>query len=99
MGKQKIIWSNNASQKLNTILVFYAERNQSKDYSLKLFKRINKEVKVLTKQPLIGIKTELESVRGLIIEHFILFYEINQQSIIIHTIWDSRQNPNSLKIK
>lgn len=45
-----------------------------------------------------GIKTEFERIRGLIIEHFILYYEVTKEYIIVHTLWDSRQNPDKLKI-
>ncbi len=65
---------------------FYTQRNKSKAYSLKLYKRLIEEILILKKQPEIGIKTEIESVRGLIIENFILFYEFNQNQIIIHTL-------------
>ena len=99
MGKRKIIWSPKATNKLLDILEFYKNRNKSKSYSLKLYKKINDEVAILKKQPEIGIKTEIESVRGLIISDFILFYEYNQDQIIIHTLWDSRQDPDNLKIK
>jgi plasmid stabilization system protein ParE len=99
MGKRKIIWSPKATNKLLDILEFYKHRNKSKNYSLKLYKKINDEVAILKKQPEIGIKTEIESVRGLIILDFILFYEYNQEQIIIHTLWDSRQDPVNLKIK
>ncbi len=98
MVKYQIIWSRKANNKLFEILEFYAQRNQSKTYSIKLYQRFKNELTILKKQPEIGIKTEVESVRGLIIEHFILFYEINNKTIIIHTLWDCRQNPNDLKI-
>jgi len=62
-------------------------------------KRINDEIASLKNQPEIVIKTEIESVRGLIIADCILFYEYNQEQIIIHTLWDSRQDPVNLKIK
>jgi toxin YoeB len=99
MGKRKIIWSKKATNKLLGILEFYDHRNKSKNYSLKLYKRINDEIAILKNQPEIGIKTEIESVRGLIIADYILFYEYNQEQIIIHTLWDSRQDPVNLKIK
>jgi len=54
---------------------------------------------LLKKQPEIGIKTDLDNVRGLIVEDFILFYEIYPEMIVVHTVWDCRQNPESLKIK
>lgn len=99
MAKGKIIWSKTAEIKLYKILEYYAEKNKSKAYSNKLFQKINKELYLLLKQPNMGIKSEIESVRGLIIDYYIVFYESINHNIIIHTIWDSRQNPNDLVIK
>jgi|SRR5690554_5431941 len=98
MGKRVIIWSHKASIKLFEILDFYTKRNKSKTYSKKLYKKLKKESSLLIKQPEIGIKTDFESIRGLIVDEYILFYEITQDKIIIHTIWDYRQNPDDLKI-
>lgn len=70
-----------------------------KDILLKLFQRFNKELRILIKQPEIGIKTDIDSVRGLIIEDYILFYEVDNEKIIVHTLWDCRQNPDNLRIK
>ena len=99
MAKRKIVWSHRARIKLLMILEFLTERNKSKTYSKKLYTRFNKELSLLLTQPEIGIKTELDSVRGLIVEEFILFYEVTTEMIIVHTLWDSRQNPTDLKIK
>lgn len=99
MGKRKIIWSHKAQIKLFEILEYYTKRNKSKTYSIKLYKRFTKELSLLHKQPELGIKTEIESVRGLIIEEYILFYEVNITQIIVHTLWDCRQNPDDLIIK
>lgn len=98
MGKRKITWSHRAKIKLFQILEFHAERNQSKSYSLKLNKEIKKHLSQIQKYPEIGIKSEIESVRGLVFENFIIFYEIESDQIIVHTIWDCRQNPESLKL-
>ena len=99
MAKRKIVWSHRARIKLLMILEFYTERNKSKAYSKKLYTRFNRELSLLLTQPEIGIKTELDSVRGLIVEEFILFYEVTTEMIIVHTLWDSRQNPTDLSIK
>jgi plasmid stabilization system protein ParE len=98
MGKRKIIWSHRARIKLFQILEFYAGRNKSKAYSLKLNKEINKQLSQIQKQPEIGLKSEVESVRGLVFENFIIFYEIEPHQIVVHTIWDCRQNPDDLNI-
>jgi plasmid stabilization system protein ParE len=99
MAKRKVIWSHRARIKLLMILEFYTERNKSKTYSKKLYSKFNKELSLLLKQPEIGIKTEIEAVRGLIVDEFIFFYEVTTEMIIVHTLWDSRQNPSDLRVK
>jgi plasmid stabilization system protein ParE len=99
MAKRKIVWSNRAKIRLYAILDFYIVRNKSKVYSIKLQKLISKEVNILLKQPDLGLKTSEDSIRGLIIENYIVYYEITDDKIIIHTIWDSRQNPDNKIIK
>ena len=98
MAKRKIIWSNRAKIKLFQILEFYIERNKSKAYSKKLYAKFKKELLILKEQPEIGIKTDIDSVRGLIIDDFILFYEICSDKIIVHSVWDCRQNPDDVPI-
>ena len=80
-------------------LSFMRRENKIKTYSAKLFAKFNREIKLLTVYPNLGIKTTIESVRGLIINEYIIYYEHQKGTIIIHTIWDSRQNPDSLVIK
>jgi plasmid stabilization system protein ParE len=99
MVKRKIIWSHKSKIKLYRILEFYAERNKSKTYSQKLYRRFSKEIQYLVKQPDLGIKTDLDNIRGLIVEDYMIFYEITIDAIIIHTLWDCRQNPDDLIIK
>jgi toxin YoeB len=99
MAKRKIVWSDRAKKRLYGILEFYIARNKSKSYSIKLYKLFYKEVKLLLKYPDLGLKTSEGSVRGLIIDTFIIYYEVTDDKIIIHTIWDSRQDPDSKIIK
>jgi plasmid stabilization system protein ParE len=99
MVKRKIVWSHRARIKLYEILKYFSERNKNNRYSAKLYQKFNKELRLLTKQPDLGIKTEIESVRGLIIGDYIIFYEETEDMIVVHTLWDSRQNPDDLRIK
>lgn len=99
MVKRKLIWSHTAKIKLFEILDYFRGRNNTSTYSQKLYTKIIREVSVLIKHPEIGLKTDLNDVRCLIIENYMVFYETSETSIIIHTIWDSHQNPENLKIK
>jgi plasmid stabilization system protein ParE len=97
MGKQKLIWSHLAKIKLFEILDFYTLRNKNSEYSKKLYQEFNQKLKLIIKNPEMGIKTDLDSIRGIMIRDFILFYEVTSDNIIVHTVWDTRQNPENLK--
>ena len=99
MARRKIVWSHKAKIKYFEILEFYHRRNQSKSYSQKIYREIKKSNGLLKNQPRLGLKTDDDSVRALIIGDFIVFYEYTKTEIIIHTLWDCNQNPNDLKIK
>ena len=99
MARRKIVWSNRAIKRLYGILEFYDQRNKSKTYSKKLYQLLNKQVKILIKFPEIGLKTTEDTTRGLIIGDLIIYYQLTEDKIIIHTLWDCRQNPDSKIIK
>jgi len=90
MVKRKIVWSHRARIKLYEILKFYNDRNKSNTYSKKLYSRINKELGLIKRQPEIGIRTEIELVRGLIIGDYIIFYQNYMDKIVVHSVWDCR---------
>lgn len=99
MARRKIIWSHKAKIKHLEILEFYYRRNQSRAYSQKIYREFKKSVRLLKKQPRLGLKTDDVSVRALIVGDFIVFYEYTKTEIIVHSIWDCNQNPDDLRIK
>jgi toxin YoeB len=98
MAKRIIVWSEDAKSELKNILEFYSYKNKSKTHSKNLYKKIQSELNLLIKQPAIGKKTDLINIRGLIIDNHIIYYEVNENHIIILSVWDTRQNPNRLKL-
>jgi plasmid stabilization system protein ParE len=95
---KKIIWTDRADRTFTKILEFYIERNGSKTYSRKLDKEIQSLLSVLSKQPLLGFKTEKDNFRILIRGYFKIVYEIDNTRLIIHLVWDCRQNPKELNL-
>jgi plasmid stabilization system protein ParE len=95
--KLKLIWSEVAIETFEEILNFYTVRNQNENYSRKLYQMIMKDIRLLEHVPNIGIKTRIKNVRGLIINDFIIYYEIKHKFIFILTIWDCTQNPEDNK--
>jgi toxin YoeB len=70
MVRRKIIWSHRARIRLLEILELYNDRNQSKAFSIKLYREIKKHLSLIAKQPEIGIKTELSSFGDLFLFSF-----------------------------
>lgn len=93
MAKFEIEWSLEAKEDLIDILEFYFERNQSRSYSLKLNNEIQASIELLRIYPLLGLRTEYNTVRCLIKGNYQILYEIFENRILIVMIWDTRQNP------
>lgn len=98
MARREVIWTKVSEIQLKEILEFFTNRNKSGEYSRKLYKKFKAELKTVSKNPELGIKTKLDLIRGLIIEDYIIFYEILEDRIIILKVWDCRQNPDKLNI-
>jgi plasmid stabilization system protein ParE len=94
---KKIIWTNKADKIFSLILEFYLERNGSKTYSRKLNQEIKEILDLLLKHPYLGVKTDLDEIRVLIHGNYKIFYTVISQTIIIHFVWDTRQNPDNIR--
>jgi plasmid stabilization system protein ParE len=75
------------------ILEFYIERNKSTGYSKKLNSKITRTTRLMVQNPLIGIRTEIESVRVIITGDFQIIYEVLDKTILIIMIWDCHRDP------
>ncbi len=93
MAKYKIEWSIEARLDLIDILEFYINRNKSASYSKKINSIINRSLKLIIQNPLIGLQSQIESVRALITGDYQIVYEISDRMILIVMIWDCRRDP------
>lgn len=98
MAKYKIEWSTDAKSDLFEILDFYIQRNKSATYSKKLNTEISKSINLISRNPLIGTKTNYNTVRALITGDYQVIYEIFDQLLLIIMIWDCRQDPDDKRI-
>lgn len=97
MVARRVVWTIQAKIQLKTIFEYFNFRNKSKLYSLKLNALIQTELRIVLQQPTIGKKTNSINVRGLLIENYYIFYEINETHIIILSVWDTKQDSKRLK--
>lgn len=93
-----IIWTAPAKDDIQQITTYWNNRNKSNAYSLKLRKIIINKLAFIKSFPLIGIQTNYQNTRCFIIKDYKLFYTFTDNEIIVLRFWDTRQNPNKLKI-
>lgn len=89
----KVEWSVEAQLDLSDILEFYINRNGTSIYSKKLYSRIKKSIKLLSKHPFLGKLTENAHVRALITGDYQIIYEVFDNLILIIMIWDCNRAP------
>ena len=94
---KRIVWTSRAEKIFTYILEFYVERNGSKTYSRKLNQEVKEIIDLLKKHPFLGTITDFENIRVIIRGDYKIFYQIKPAVIIIHLVWDCRQNPDDLK--
>ncbi|WKZ59615.1 MAG: type II toxin-antitoxin system RelE/ParE family toxin [Cyclobacteriaceae bacterium] len=96
MAKQ-VIWSTRAQNDRKQILEYWRSRNKSNTYSKKLDQRFREAINIIRDYSQIGKQTDDQKVRIKIVKDYLLVYEETSDSIIVLTIWDSRQDPKKLE--
>ncbi|HPT13802.1 MAG TPA: type II toxin-antitoxin system RelE/ParE family toxin [Bacteroidales bacterium] len=94
MARIKIAWSIEAKQDLVDILQFYNDRNGNPAYSKKLFVKINRNIRLLAKNPFLGIRTDDPDIRALITGDYQIIYEVFERLVLVLMIWDNRKDPD-----
>jgi len=99
MAKKTIIWSNYAENQLLQILTYYLERNGNAKYSQKILKNVTDLIETISHSEQIGRLTSNKFTRVISMKSYLLFYEINQNTIEIISFWDNRQDLLKRKVK
>ena len=99
MFKRELIWSPQAKIELLEILEFYKKRNGNATYSRKLYTRIEELLELCKTYSFIGKQTDYENVRALVVDDYLIFYEVGTTEFVVLTVWNSKRNPKDLKIK
>ncbi|TRX39745.1 type II toxin-antitoxin system RelE/ParE family toxin [Flavobacterium restrictum] len=99
---KEVVWSEIAELQIKLISELY-ELQSSKLKAKNLIKEIVTSSMVLKKFPELGTKQEVYPARNyyyryILTGHYKLIYFISNQSIVIATVFDTRQNPEKLNI-
>lgn len=90
---KKIRWSEKAKVEFRDILEFYFERNQSFRYGDALKERVDRKLRRVLAFPESGELIEDQSVRFVIVDNFVLLYDLTDDAIVIQTFRDARRQP------
>ncbi|MBU4538875.1 MAG: type II toxin-antitoxin system RelE/ParE family toxin [Weeksellaceae bacterium] len=94
----EIVWSDQASDELTKTLE-YLEQNFTEKELKRLSREIEKNLNLISENPLIFSGTDIRNVRKVIIARYnTLYYRIKGKNIEIISFFSNRQNPAKRKI-
>lgn len=95
---KEVRWSVKADQDRLDIFDYWLNRNKSASYSIKLAKLFLERTEHIALYPDLGIPTNDPTIKIKIAKPYLIYYQIAEDHIKILTIWDSRRNPQKLKL-
>lgn len=93
MVRKAVIWSERASYEFREVLEFYTKRNGNASYSFKILSKTDDLLEVLSSNEFIGRPTKNRKTRVVVMDVYLIFYEIHENRIEILSFYDNRQNP------
>ena len=97
--RKKVVWTLKAIDSRKSIFEYWNHRNRSKTYSEKLNKLFLQAIKIIVGFPESSIRTQSEKFLLKVVRDYQIIYQITDDEIVIHYIWDTRQNPLDFPIK
>jgi len=91
MAKQ-IVWVVKAKNELISILRNWFNRKKSKTFSIKLNKLFEEQIKLVSEFPNISRKTDIKNVRVIVIQKYLVYFEIQGNILYILSIRHGRRN-------
>jgi hypothetical protein len=93
MGKKKVIWTKKAEIQMFAIMDYYANRNKSDSYSLKLKRAIDIKLSKIDFNVTLPKKASVKNIFYFVCNHISVFFTIESDNLYIILIWDERRNP------
>ena len=95
----QVVWTLKARNELIDIIEYWIFRNKSNTFSLKLNSLIQEQLKLVSEFPEIGKITDIPGVNVTIVNNYMLYYEIADNSIYVLTLRHTSRNPKTIRIK
>lgn len=97
MEEKEIIWTNTAKTQLFSIMDYYAKRNKSDLYSLKLESGIKKKLESIDFKIALPQKTMVENLYYFTFNHISTFFSAQNNIIKVKFLIDERRSPKRIK--
>ncbi|MEK7671443.1 MAG: type II toxin-antitoxin system RelE/ParE family toxin [Bacteroidota bacterium] len=94
---RKVIWSRDASVDRFEVFDYWNKRLGTNTFSRKLNKLILRAENIIAEQPFSGRKVEGRDARAFRVKHYLIFYRVRDEIEVLR-LWDSRRNPEDLKL-
>jgi plasmid stabilization system protein ParE len=89
---KRIAYSRKAFADIDRIVEFNNLRNQSDIYSKKFLKNLKTHLKLLSRNPFIGLATDMPDVLLSVWDSYYIFYVNNETEIEIWSIYHQKEN-------
>ncbi|WP_432672346.1 hypothetical protein [Flavobacterium sp. SM2513] len=97
MAKRKVIWSADSSMDMIEIMEFYNNRNKSKEYSQKLYKKIQLKLQTLDFSIALPQKTSDKKLFYFTLKHIFVGFDIINTDLNVLLVIDDRRSPELVK--
>ncbi len=95
----QVVWTAPALAQRRAILKYWLKRNGTITYSQKLDLRFRSTLRMIARNPLIGRPSSYKGVRVKTVGDYLLFYRVQDDRIIVASLWDNRQDSARLRIE
>jgi plasmid stabilization system protein ParE len=95
---KEIVWTETSVNDRLMIYQYWQVHNKSDTYSEKLEILFNESAKLIALFPGIGANTDFNDIKVKVVRDYKIFYRIDDDRIVIIRVWDSRQDPVTLKV-
>lgn len=96
MGKKKVVWTRKSEIQLFAIMDYYAERNKSDEYSLKLKKAIDLKLNKTDFSVSLPQKTATDTIFYFVHNHISVFFTFENDTVFVVLVWDERRDQKKL---
>ena len=99
MAERKgIVFAHKADNQISNILEYWYKQTGSTRYGRQLTIGLLQSVRLISSFPKIGKNIKGRAARAFVYKHYQIIYVENPEVIVILQVWDTRQDPDELKL-